>query len=489
MKKWLHIIGISGKTTANIARAFQSYGWFVTGSDHQFLPPASKIIEENKIPVVDSYHFSHLTKSFWETELGKELDVNENPDDVIIVESVTAKNKEYLYAKHQGLKVRGYSAFFEENVVKENSLVVAGTAGKTTTTALLVHIFNQFGIDPTYMVGADVESLDSSLKVNNSDWSILEGDEYHNPDFSKGAKFLYYNPKYLIITNIGYEHEDVFPTKEDYVREFHKLVQNVPRDGVIVSHSEDTATREILSDSLCNNVVYVTYSDDPQNIKEGEWNVIGNSQSFEIYTPRGELLFKGTTKLIGKNNLLDIGFAVAMTFSISEIGAQDKIDHIRTSISSFSGVKKRLEVTYKDDDRIVIEDFGVTPERAKNSLETLKSEFPEYSITAVYEPNSASRYNDQDAFKSAYNEVFKNADNIIIPTLSGFNEGLASQEEFVHWLRDIGYNVENIPTEDIVAKLSESIKGKKSLVVFFSTYRLDSESKSLVNKIKGEVIN
>src|SRR5260221_1622092 len=178
MQKWFHAIGACGKTTANVAVMFKKMGWFVTGTDTQYLPPASHIIENNDIHFELGYSFKHLTKEFWEEKLGQKLDIPQYPTLGLIVESATSKNKELLFAKKNNIDIRPYAQVLRDYLVKENSVAVIGTAGKTTTTALITFLLEKLNLYPSYMIGADTLDFNESLKNTGSKWSVIEGDEY-----------------------------------------------------------------------------------------------------------------------------------------------------------------------------------------------------------------------------------------------------------------------------------------------------------------------
>ncbi|GAB4283536.1 MAG: Mur ligase domain-containing protein [Candidatus Dojkabacteria bacterium] len=486
--KWFHAIGASGKATANVAKMFKKMGWFVTGSDAQFLPPASNIIIDNKIPFDLGYSYKHLTKKFWEVFLKNEkfneydvpwngdiLNIPEHPDLCLIVESATDKNKEYRYALLNNIPVKPYSQILGEYLVKGQSIVVIGSAGKTTSTALLTRILQEAGLDPSYMIGADVIDLNDSLKNTNSDWSVLEGDEYHSKTLSRGAKFLEYKPKYLVITNVGWEHFEVFPTRDDYFAEFKKVVDIIPDDGLIVA-SEQVASL-LFKDVKCS---VVKYGENTSN--DFSYKIINDhklEQEFEIFNLDKKIL-SGTTNLWGKYNIENIAGVIALIKSVSELNKKCSENLLKKVIREFKGPKKRLEVILNSEELIIIDDFGIAPERAKNSLATLRKKFPQANIISVFEPNSGSRPKDEVIFKEAYKDVFKDANLVIIPELSSFNKDLANENDFKNWLTELGVAIDISSIDSLVDKIKNSIiTGKQNVVVFFSAYRLDQVAKEL----------
>jgi len=504
--KWFHAIGGSGKTTANVAKMFKELGWFVTASDIQFLPPASEIIKKAEIPLVEGYDFKHLTKDFWEKKIQKDLNLEnyslnipEHPDLCLVVESVSAKNKEYLFAKRKGIKVLPYAQILGEYLVKKNSVVVVGTAGKTTTTSLCVSLLSSLGFNPSYMIGGEVLNLKESLMLTDSHWSILEGDEYHNIELSNGPKFLEYKANYLIITNIGYEHQDIFPTQEDYLKAFQSAVEVIPEDGFIIAKADDENIDRVITKSKCK---YIRYKFVEQNeisqylgIKN-LWLITKIHGICQIYNDNKELVLEFKTSLIGDYNLENILASIVLVDEIvtrdqktehlldAVISRGNPLDVVKEDLETFGGVKKRLEVLYQNEIVTVIDDFGVAPSRVKNSLNTLKKNFEDYKIICVFEPNSGSRPSDQNVFKEMYKSAFRFSNLVIIPELSGFNENLANTKQVVKWLKNLAVPAVFIPNEELVDHLLGLVKNYKILIVFFSSYRLTKDAHDLVESLR-----
>ncbi|MEP7103408.1 MAG: Mur ligase family protein [Candidatus Dojkabacteria bacterium] len=493
-KKWLHIIGVCGKTTANIAKEFQNMGWFVTGSDNQYLPPASDLLVENKINTVVGFDFEHLTKSFWLNNDKYQISnvkIPNDPDLILFISHLPTKNKEYLYAKKKGLDIRPYSRILKEYLIKDESIVVIGTAGKTTTTALITFLSQKLGLNPSYMIGADVVDIEDSLKITDSKWSVIEGDEYHNPDkeIEGKAKFLEYKPKYLIITKITWEHFDIFPTEELYVEEFRKAVELVPEDGVIIAKSGDKNIDKVLKSAKCKVIRY-KFNEEMKELKNEGWSVASEGDENLICNEKGSEILRFKTELLGSYNLENILAAVILICSLPahrlpqslvEKGTQTLKD-LSKYISEFHGVKKRLEHIYKFEDLIVIDDFGIAPDRAQNSLETIHEKYPEHKIISIFEPNAGSRPNDLEIFRKAYSDSFALSDLVIIPDLSEVTPGLVSTNDMVERLVKMSINTVHIENTELVSFLKSEIKKRKEklIIVFFSSYKLTGVEEELV---------
>lgn len=480
--KWFHAIGACGKATANVAKMFKTMGWFVTGTDVQFIPPASNILIEEGIPTEIGYHYSHLTKEFWEAKLGKILNIPKYPTLGLIVESSSSKNKEYLFAKKQGIDIRPFSQVLRDYLVKPESIVVTGTAGKTTTTALITFMLKELGLDPSYMIGADVIDFKDSLQNTESNYSVLEGDEYYSKELSTGAKFLQYKPKYGVITKISWEHVDVYPTEEEYVNEFKKFVELIPNNGVLIAKAGDKNIDKVLENyrgSLIRYGFVESISDISKNDNSFYITLSESKKNYIIIDSKGNEIVNGTTKLLGEYNLENILSAYII---YSQILNKTDLNKFVEIILKFNGAKKRLEKLYESNNLVVIDDFGVAPERAKNSLKTLKEYYPNYRITAVFEPNSGSRPLDKQIFNKIYNHAFDDAYNVLIPTLSDTPD-LIQTNAFVNNLKELGVNSTYIPNDDLIEELKKYIDDTKNLIVFFSAYRLTQIAHDFVKEI------
>lgn len=485
--KWFHAIGICGKATAGVALMFKKMGWFVTGSDSQFFPPASEFIKKNNIPYVEGYNYKHLTKEFWFHESSFSREINETykindlpsvPDLCLIVESATSKNKEFLFAKNKGIEVYPFAQIFNKYLIKENSIVIAGSAGKTTTTALAVSTLISMNLDPSYMIGAEVIGMAESLKNTQSNWSVVEGDEFFSRELSTGAKFLQYKPKYLVLTNIGWEHQDVYPKQSDYLEEFEKLVRTTV-DGFIIAHNEPNINK-VLKDAKVPVFKY-GYKD-----SGSDYTIERSGKSLIFKSKDGSFCKLDKYNLIGDYNYLNYLAVFALLDQLSKLGKiQNYLNFFEEVISSFKGVKKRLEFLKRSDDLVIIDDFGIAPLRAKNSLSTIKNHFPDFQIVAVFEPNSGSRVLDRDLLTSMYTDVFESSDLVVVPTLSE-NEALVSGEDLSNLFVEIGFNSVYIPTsqlEDFIIDLVKKRNKTKILIVIFSSYRLTQLGLNLSKKL------
>jgi len=499
--KWFHAIGVCGHATSQVAVMFKQMGWFVTGSDLQYFPPSVDLLKENDIKMVEGYNYEHLTKDYWIEALKMKpakWKCGDVPDVCLVIDLASPQNKELLFAKKRKIDARPYAQILGEYLVKPESIVIIGSAGKTTTTSLMVKLLQNLTLDPSYMIGAPVIDLGQSLNNTNSKWSVLEGDEYHNPLVSRGAKFLEYKPKYLVITKISWEHQDVFNTQESYVQEFAKAARIIPEDGFILAKYGDKNIDKALEGVKCKVVRYKlvnSLSDELKDPNLNLWKVVKAEGGINmIYDHNNDFIMDFKTSLMGDYNLENILACVALICNVpAHTLPQELIDNgtsnlqtIQRAIDNFKGPKKRLEILLKRGSLVIVEDFGVVPERAENSLKTLKENFPDFKITAIFEPNAGSRPADLALFNQLYDKSFKLADEVIIPDLSTANLDLAQSDDFVTRLNDLGFNTKYIPVMDLHTYLNSKVKQDKKtkrMFIFFSSYRLTSVAKEISEKL------
>jgi len=488
--KWFHAIGICGKTTSNVALMFKRLGWFVTGSDTQYFPPASDLLKKNLIPTVEGYSYKHLTKQFWMDHLSnignydlfkeKIENISLYPDLCLIVESASNKNKEYLFAKSKGIKVLPFSQILSEYLIKDESVVVVGSAGKTTTTSLIVFALQKLKLDPSYMIGGECINIQDSLKLTHSNYSVVEGDEFYNEELAKGPKFMEYKPKYLVITNIGWEHQDIYPTRESYLHVFQHLVSIVDKNGFIVALENKTIKNVLVKAKVPvffyslkkkQSNYFVRVKKDNKGLISLVFNDLEDEISFEV----------SSFSLIGEYNYLNYLALYVLIKKLNIFGNRNNlVDFFKDVLAEFKGVRKRLEILKKDKNLIVIDDFGIAPSRIKNSIKTIKNFFTGYKIVVIFEPNSGSRIKNDTLLKNMYDKVFDGTKMIIIPTLSG-NEDLLTGKDLSNFLNSMGYNSKYVETEFILNEVQNFLKGSKDkfVILVASSYRLTELAQNL----------
>lgn len=345
MKK-VYFIGIAGKTMGHLAKAFKDLGWDVSGSDHKGIyPPISTYLKENKIKYFGGYE----TKN-----------VPPEADLVVVGRSalmVDANNPEYLQAKKLNLLVLSYPEVLQKYLVKKNSIVVAGTYGKTTISSLVAWILINAGLNPSYMTGGMPLNVADGVKITDSEYSVVEGDEPPALFPDDPPKFMFYNPKYLLLTATKWDHPEIYKSEEAYLKAFIDLVRLLPKDGLLV-YNLDNVSEIVLKEAKCRKV------------------------SYSLQNPKADYHYLSViTLLLGEANRENICGAAALC---TELKIENKI--ILKSVATFKGVKTRLEFLGKFSNRTFYWDFAQHPEKVKGSLEALREKFSRERIICVFDP-------------------------------------------------------------------------------------------------------
>lgn len=386
--KHVHLIGICGVTMAPLGKMFLDLGWKVSGSDAGFFPPMSDYLK--RFPKINFYPGFHPEK------VG-------NPDFVVVGNFIGPNNPEVQYVIEKNIPRKSYPEVLQEFVIKENSIVVVGTYGKTTITALLAWILEKAGKNPSYMSGGILKNFKDGIRSTNSNWSVIEGDEYFADRWSNKSKFFYYRPKHLLLTSVKWDHMDAFKTEETYIDNFKNLISTMPADGFIVANQKGNNVARALENAPCRVVWY-------KRLEPEERTIENDIASFRITNKKKESR-ECKTRIIGDHMLENIVAAVTLA---SEIGID--VDVIVGAVNTFEGARRRLEIRGKTiKEAYIVDDLAHSPTKAAASLDALKIWYPNSKVFAVFEPNIGARTPES---LPSYDNAFDNADEVIIPRLS-----------------------------------------------------------------------
>ena len=365
-KAHIHLIAICGVGMASLAGLLRSQGCRVTGSDENVYPPMSVFLEKLGIPVLSGYREEHLEP---------------RPDLVVIGNVISRDNPEASAALRLGIPYISFPQALGRFLIgSRRSIVVAGTHGKTTTTALLAWVLEQAGWDPSFFVGGIPVNFSSGFKEGGGSWTVLEGDEYDSAFFDKGPKFLHYKPEKVILTSVEFDHADIYRDLEHLKGAFRRLMETVPSYGTVLVSNEYSAAVEVSRAANCRIIFY----------GRGEpagWearNVCGE-EGGSFFEPsyggrsEGELRLS----LVGRHNVMN---ALAVYAMGRELGISQ--DVLRNALASFAGVKRRQEVKGEAAGITVIDDFAHHPTAVKETIEAVQRAYPGRRLWAVFEPRS-----------------------------------------------------------------------------------------------------
>jgi len=365
-KPHAHLIGICGTAMASLAGMLKQRGFLVTGSDNAVYPPMSDLLAELGISILQPYAESNL---------------NPRPDLVIVGNAISRGNPELEHVLEQRIPMKSLPQMLaEEFLGNRETLVVAGTHGKTTTTSMLAWILHTAALQPSFLVGGVAENFASSFTVTSGKHFVLEGDEYDSAFFDKGPKFLHYRPASLLLTSVEFDHADIYANLEAVQTAFRRLVNLVPRNGRIVAWDGDETVSECLGGAFTPVERYGLQESSEWRVADlrlepqrTSWSVLHRDR------PWANLEFS----LGGEYNVLNATGAAAMA-----AGCGVAPDVVSKALGSFRSVKRRLEVIAEVNGVTFVDDFAHHPTAIAGTLRALRERYPGTRLWAIFEPRS-----------------------------------------------------------------------------------------------------
>ncbi len=389
-----HLIGICGTAMASLAGMLQARGHKVTGSDHNVYPPMSNQLESLGIEIIEGFKAET-------TDLPRDCTVVGNTMMRGNLELEEVLNRKMLY-RSQAETVR------EEFIRGRRSLVVAGTHGKTTTTSIAAWVCEVGGLDPTFLVGGVVQNFGQSFRVTDSDYFVIEGDEYDTAFFDKKPKFMSYLPEIAIIGNIEFDHADIYKDLDAIKWQFSRLMNIVPGNGRVICGVDSPAVREVLAQmkgKLYTTVETFGLTDDAK-WQARDIEFAGDRTRFRVFC-EGVEWAEFETHLIGEFNVRNCLAVIiaADAWGISREKMQEAFD-------TFKSVKRRMEIRGVERGVTVIDDFAHHPTAVDETLKALRQRYAANRLIAIFEPRSRSSR--LSIFADRYKEAFSHADQVII---------------------------------------------------------------------------
>lgn len=444
----IHLVAICGTGMGALAVMLKSLGHRVTGSDENVYPPMSTVLAEQQIPVFEGF---------------AEANLNPAPDLVVIGNAVSRGNPETEAVLDRKIRYASMPETLKSFFLWDRKpIVVAGTHGKTTTTAMLAWVLTEAGRDPSYIIGGVPIGWQTGARLGSGDLFILEGDEYDSAFFDKRAKFLHYLPDTVIINNIEFDHADIYDSLDEIVLSFRRLVNIIPENGLLIGPAGDERVQALASHAFCS---VHTMGESPG----ARWSARNVSfdpggTSFDLF----ELDEHRTRLTIGQPGLHNVKNALAVVAATRHYGVA--WPDIARGLETFPGVKRRLEPRGEINGITVYDDFAHHPTAVKATLEALRGACPDRRIWAVFEPRSATTI--RRNFQEAYATAFDDADRVLVAPVflpEKAPEGNRfSVEELVEGLRLRGVRADAGESVDrIVSRLVEgTVPGDR--IVFMS---------------------
>ncbi len=382
---------IGGIAMVPLAALLVEAGHQVTGSDGELYPPMSTLLESLQIPLFRGFSADHVP-----------ADCNA----MIVGNAATRDNPEAAEAVRRGLPVLSLPQAVRQYLLPGKiSIVITGTHGKTTTSALLSWLLLDSGRDPSFLVGGEMKNLGRGYRRGGGPHVVLEGDEYNAAFFDRGPKFLHYEPRHLFVGNIEFDHADLYPDLSAVLEAFRQVVALVPPEGSIVANADDDRVGESLSRARAP-VTRVSLADSGADISARDVEDHPAGTDFTLLE-HGEAAGRLRSPLSGRHNLRNALGAIALARGLGL-----SVEEIDAALPRFAGVRRRLEVKGEARGILVVDDFAHHPTAVAGTLEAARERWPGRRLWALFEPrsNTAGR----KIFEEDYARAFGKADALVI---------------------------------------------------------------------------
>jgi UDP-N-acetylmuramate: L-alanyl-gamma-D-glutamyl-meso-diaminopimelate ligase len=388
----VHFIAVAGTGMGALAGLFKAAGHDVSGSDVAFYPPMGPALERWGIRLQTGFDPAHL---------------DPRPDLVVIGNVCRPTNPEAKAARDAGMNTTSMAHALADHILAGTSpLVVGGTHGKTTTSALAAFLFHATGRDPGFLIGGIPQNFEHSFRLPNADAGglrrlakagelrktpfVVEGDEYDTAFFEKTPKFWHYRPEVAIVTSIEHDHIDIYPDEASYHAAFRGFVERVPAHGLIVAAAADPAVVEIVSKHAKAEVAWFALDGDDTHGMPPHWLAAPatageNGQTFDLYAG-GVLAGRVGMRIPGHHNVRNAVAAIAAAAQ----GYGVPLDALTSALGRFEGVKRRQELLFEARGVKVYDDFAHHPTAVDETLRALRAKHEKGTLWAVFEPRSAT---------------------------------------------------------------------------------------------------
>ena len=386
----VHLVAICGTGMGALAGLLKEAGHLVQGSDRAFYPPMAERLQAWGIPTLQGFDPAHI-----------------DPDtDLVIVGNVCRRdNPEAQAALQRGLRVMSFpQALSEFFIAGKTSVVVAGTHGKTTTTALLAYVLVEAGLDPSFLVGGIPQNFGKSFHLGQGGIIVVEGDEYDAAFFDKRPKFIHYRPKIAVLTAVEFDHADIYPDMVAYRAAFTSLLSLLPADGLLVACADDPEVKALVSTAPCRVVTYGLDSGATWSAAEIQY---GEEATHFSLIREEHRIGMVTLPLAGRHNVAN---------SLGVLAAADAlgVDSMSAAgyLPGFTGIARRMQIRGVVNGVTVIDDFAHHPTKVRETVRAVRARYPRSHFVAVFEPRTATSR--RKVFQETYPASFFAADEVVL---------------------------------------------------------------------------
>jgi UDP-N-acetylmuramate: L-alanyl-gamma-D-glutamyl-meso-diaminopimelate ligase len=373
----IHILGIAGTFMGSLALIAKQLGHTVTGQDQSVYPPMSTQLDEQNITYIQNYEVANMPQA-----------------DVFIIGNALSRGNECV----EEILTKQYTytsgaQWLSENVLRHKwVLAVSGTHGKTTTASMLAHILEVAGYNPSFLIGGVVEDFGVSSRLTDSNFFVIEADEYDTAFFDKRSKFVHYHPKTLVINNLEFDHADIFDSLKDIQKQFHHLIRTIPNDSLIIHPENNKNIDEVLNMGVYSMIRALPVSTLTTTANGTEFSVEDSCVNWA---------------LLGEHNMEN---GLNAIYAAHHIGVP--FDVACEALNTFKGVKRRLEIKHQTNNITVYDDFAHHPTAIKTTLSGLRAKVGSENIVAILELRSNTMKS--GIHQQSLVDALKDADQVLV---------------------------------------------------------------------------
>ena len=438
---------------ASLSIMMKQQGYTITGSDSNIYPPMSEYLYKNNVKIHEGYSTHKIDQI--------------RPDVFVIGNSLSRGNPEVEYALANHLPYFSFSELLKEKFIRGNtSLVIAGTHGKTTTTALTAFIFDTCGLEPGFFIGGIDRNFDCAARActKKPSFFITEGDEYDTCFFDKRSKFFHYLPDYFVINNIEFDHADIFDNIENIKKSFVFAMRQIPSNGTVLVNGDCQNSLDVAEHSPAEVIRFGMNENNDARITHIKFIESEHKSKFQLIFRKEKFQWK--TSLYGEFNIRNATASILLAL-LQNVSPKK----IQQALATFQKPLRRLEKLTHNTKILVFDDFAHHPTAIKQTLQALRIAYPQKKIWAIFEPrsNTCIRKTHQEAFLNS----FQNATSTIFFKI--FNESRVQPQERLDipfivstltkkgkrasFFQDIeelyAYLIKNIPQDSLIVIMSQ----------------------------------
>ncbi|MEN8250547.1 MAG: UDP-N-acetylmuramate:L-alanyl-gamma-D-glutamyl-meso-diaminopimelate ligase [Bacteroidota bacterium] len=459
-----YFLGIAGTAMASVAVLLKKKGHEVWGTDTGIYPPMSDFLEENQIPVKQGFSVDNLKQKF---------------DYAVIGNAMTRGNEEVEYILNNKLPFISMTELIRNEFIQSHrNIVITGTHGKTTTTALMSWVLETAGLSPSFLVGGIAKNFDSSVQLGNGEHFVIEGDEYDSAFFDKRPKFVHYFPDYLVINNIEFDHADIYNNLDEIKDAFRKMIRTLSTEALIIANADSPAVNEVLDPVYSRLQMFGNASANDWSYeieKNGDFFIL--QKGVKVKEEPFSFPFPGEFHVQNATAVAAIAYDIGISW-----------EDIANAFETFESVKRRQEYWGKWHGADVYDDFAHHPTAIKVTLEAMKKKFPERRLVALFEPRSNTTV--RNFFQDELADALSVSDEVLITPLHRLEkiavEDRLSITKVVDTIKEQGVEALLIDNYDEIIPATQNVIKEDDIFILLTNGNMGGNYSKLRDVVQGE---